>query len=154
MLLPKLLGGDALGILQVLVRPGRGYQLDADRRAVRNPERDEQESLRRGEVCQVGEVVPGIDGDVLTADFPGPAEIPGLETQALHDFPRGLGRIGVTDVDRTAVEVVAMDGIDHGADHALAADALTGIAFGQHLGTHGVRTIADHGEIAGDDAGR
>ena len=29
-----------------------------------------------------------IDGDVLTADFQGPAEIPGLETQALHRFPR------------------------------------------------------------------
>lgn len=41
-LLPKLLGGDALGVLQVLVRPGRGDQLDADRRAVRNPKGDER----------------------------------------------------------------------------------------------------------------
>ena len=30
----------------------------------------------------------------------------------------------------------------------------TGIAFGQYLGAHGFAAIADHGEIAGDDAGR
>ena len=56
-------------------------------------------------------------------------------------------------MDRAAVEVVAMDGIDHGTDHAFAVDALTGIALGQHFGTHRFRAIADHGEIAGDDAG-
>jgi hypothetical protein len=44
-------------------------------------------------------------------------------------------------VDQAAVEVVAMDGIDHGTDHAFAVNAFTGIAFGQHLGTHGFRAI-------------
>jgi hypothetical protein len=39
----------------------------------------------------------------------------------------------------------------HGTHHAVG--AFTGIAFGQHLGTHGVWAIADYGEIAGDDAG-
>src|SRR3546814_10106246 len=57
------LRADALGMLQVLVRPGRGNQLDADRRAVRNPEGDEQKGLRRGEVCQVGEVLAGFPAD-------------------------------------------------------------------------------------------
>ena len=98
--------------------------------------------------------MPAIDRDVLTADFPAPAVVAGLETQALHRFPRGLGRIGVTDVDWAAVEVLAMDGIDHGTDHTFAADAFTGIAFGQYLGVHGFAAIADHGEIVGDDAGR
>jgi hypothetical protein len=91
---------------------------------------------------------------VRAADFPAPAVIAGLETQPLHDFPRGLGRIGVTDVDRAAVEVVAMDGIDHGTHHAFAADAFTGIAFGHQLGADGFSAIPDHREVAGDDAGR
>ncbi|AAF84578.1 hypothetical protein XF_1769 [Xylella fastidiosa 9a5c] len=153
-LLPKLLDGDALGVLQVLVRPGRGDQFDADRRAVRHTEGDEQHGLRRGDVRQVGEVVPGIDRDVLTADLPAPAVVAGLESQALHHFPRSLGRIAVTDVDRATVKVVAMNGIDHGADHTFAADTFTGIAFGQYLGAHAFGAIADHGEIVGDDAGR
>ncbi|SWK48213.1 Uncharacterised protein [Klebsiella pneumoniae] len=55
-------------------------------------------------------------------------------------------------MDGAAVEVIAMDGIDHGADYAFAADTFSGIAFGQYLGTHGFGTIPDYGEIAGDDA--
>ena len=151
MLLPKLLGGDLLDVLQVLARPGRGNQLDADRRAVGNPERNEQKGFRRREVSQVGQVLAGFVADVRAADFPAPAVVAGLEAQPLHDFPCGLGRISVANVDGEAVEVVAVDRVHHGTHHAVG--AFTGIAFGQHLGTHGVWAIADYGEIAGDDAG-
>jgi hypothetical protein len=133
-LLPKLLGGDALGVLQVLVRPGRGNQLDADRRAVRNPERDEQKASGVARSARLARYWP-VSADVRAADFPAPAVVAGLETQPLHDFPRGLGRIGVADVDGAAVEVVAMDGIDHGtppspltpspASHSASTSALT-----------------------------
>ena len=88
------------------------------------------------------------------ADFPAAAVVAGLETQALHDFPRGLDRIAVTDVDQATVEVLAMNGIDHGTDHAFAVNAFIGIAFGQHLGAYRFRAVRDHREIAGDDAGR
>ena len=50
--------------------------------------------------------------------------------------------------DGEVVEAVA-DRAHHGTHHAV---GTTGIAFGQHLGTHGVWAIADY-EIAGDDAG-
>ena len=91
---------------------------------------------------------------MCAADLPASAVVAGLETQALHDFPRGLDRIAVTDVDQATVEVLAMNGIDHGTDHAFAVNAFIGIAFGQHLGAYRFRAVRDHREIAGDDAGR
>lgn len=59
--------------------------------------------------------------EVCAADFPAPAVVAGLEAQPLHDFPCGLGRIGVANVDGAAVEVVAVDRVHHGTHHAFAA---------------------------------
>jgi len=91
---------------------------------------------------------------VCAADLPASAVVAGLETQAPHNFPRGLDRIAVTNVDQATVEVLAMNGIDHGTDHAFAVNTFIGIAFGQYLGTHRFRAVRDHREIADDDAGR
>src|SRR3546814_15617249 len=74
-LLPQLFGGDALDMLQVRIRPGRGDQLHADRRAVGNAEGHEQKTARRGDVRQFGEEATGLLGDVRRTDFPGTAEI-------------------------------------------------------------------------------
>lgn len=57
-------------------------------------------------------------------------------------------------MDRAAVEVVAMDGIDHGAHHAFAVDAFNSITFSNQLVADGVSAAFDQREVAGDDARR
>ena len=110
----------SLDVLQVLVRPGRGDQLDADRRAVGNPERDEQKASGVARSARLARYWP-VSRLMRAADFPAPAVVAGLEAQPLHDFPCGLGRIGVANVDGAAVEVVAVDRVHHGTHHAFAA---------------------------------
>src|SRR5690606_7466790 len=79
--LPQLLGGDALDMLQIRIRPGGGDQLHADRGAVRDAEGDEQKSARLGDVRQFGEKAARLDGEMGTADLPAPAVEARLEAQ-------------------------------------------------------------------------
>ncbi len=124
---------------------GGGDQLHADRGAVWDAEGNEQKAARRGDVCQLGEEAARRGGEMGTADLPAPAVEARLKAQSPYHFPRGFFRVGVADVHELA-EVVAADGVDHGAYHAL------GLALGiQVLGD--VLVFGDQSEVVVEDAG-
>ena len=146
MFLPQLLGGDAFDVLQVGIGPGRGNHLDADRRAVWDPENDEQKADRRGDVCKLCQVATSFFGDVRRADFPASAVEAGLKSQAPYNFPCVLSGVGIADVDGLP-GIAAEDGVDHRADDAF------GLALCLKV-VSDLLALRDQDEVIAENAGK
>ena len=146
LLLPQLLGGDAFDVLQVGIGPGRGNHLDADRRAVWDPESDEQKTDRRGDVCKLCQVATRFFGDVRRTDFPASAVEASLKSQAPYNFPRVLSGVGIADVDGLP-GIAAEDGVDHRADDSF------GLALCLKV-VADLLAFRDQREVVAQDAGK